>query len=778
PDIDPALKNIILENPDFLFQYAYEHLKNSKRARLALIKFNGQKYLLKRYNLKNIFHKFRQLFRAPVSRKIWRRNRIFLAKGMLTSNLLASVDLGAGFSYQASFAIYTYIEGASKSICTIKKYYLNEQNRKKLLLHLAQLIWQMHTHGIYHGDAKITNFIWVERCESPQVWIIDLDGVKFKKKITNRNRLSDIKNMASSLAWWNPNIKIAEELLNAYIRLYPVWGEKRNFWLVKLKNKASKQLKHRRKRRGAYSDNVKFADEVLNVPLLNIAGIRWDFAPQQAAKFVIHTLESSLWNVVKTNPKRIVYKVGPYFVKNYNFIGFSGHFKRFFDNRALEEWKTATRLFNVFKNTPEPIAYGKDFNRAIMVTRSVEPCMTVKEFCHKYWKQFSKKKRYQIVDRFSNFIIHLYRSNLLQRDFNLGNILISSDYFNFFAIDLQYAKLNKTPLTEKDIARNLSYLLPPFYSIEKRYHIRLFLSLVKHFPKIRPFIYKIQDMAFAKMRHQWFKKNPRKLKENVLKSNLIITPNIKGYMQNDLDRSIKSLLVKNPDHFFDYVIKDIKRSKDPRIFLINYKNKKYVLKHYNLKRHFFMFRRMIFPSMAWKIWERTQLLSARKISTPILLAAIDLGKRSSYKGTFALYEYISEIKEYKNILGINNKQHKTINKLSTLILQMHNSGIYHGNARVSSFLCVKRGKEKKIYVVDLDNVRFVRKISARQRLSDLKDIIASLVWWNNDRLLANVFFDAYLKPNPLWCNNRSIFLKKLAANVEKQIIHRKNIKQK
>ena len=517
--------------------------------------------------------------------------------------------------------------------------------------------------------------------------------------------------------------------------------------------------------------NINFADQALNAPLLNTAGICWKFTPQQASKSVIYTLESCLWNVVKTNPKRIVYKVGPYFVKVYNFIGFSGHFKRFFDNRALEEWKTATRLFNVFKNTPEPIAYGKSLNRVILVTRSVEPCMTASEFCSKHWKQLNKRKRYQIVDRFSNFIMHLYRSNLLQRDFNLGNILISSDYSSFFAIDLQYAKLIKKPLTEKDIARNLSFLFPPFYSIEKRYHIRFFLSLTEYFPKIRPFIYKIQDMAFAKMRRQWLKKTPRKLKENVLKSNLIITPNIKGYMQSDLDRSIKNLLINNPDHLFDYVIKDFKLSKHSKKFLIDYNNKKYVLKHYNVKNHFPMLRRMIFPSMAWKIWERAQLFSARKIPTPILLASVDLGKCTFYQGTLALYKHIPEINNLQHSLRIKSKQHEIIHKLSALILQMHNSGIYHGNAIINNFLWIEMGKGKKIYVADLDKVKFVRKISTRQRRSDLKDIIASLIWSNKNRLLADNFFDAYLKPNPVWCNNRNIFLQKLIPlYIKKKII--------
>jgi len=511
------------------------------------------------------------------------------------------------------------------------------------------------------------------------------------------------------------------------------------------------------------------------VPPFNTSAICWKFAPQQTPESVICALESSLWSIVKTNPKRTVYKAGPYFVKIYKFTGFSGHLKRFFDNRALQEWKTATRLFNTFKNTPEPIACGKSLNRSILVTKSVEPCMTADEFCHKHWKQFSKRERYQIVDRFSKFLIYLYRSNLLQRDFNLGNILVSNDYSSFFAIDLQYAKIAKVPLTEKDIARNLSYLLPPFYSIEKRYQIRLFLSLVEYFPKLRPFIYKIQDMAFVKMRRQWLKKNPRKLKEKVLKSNLIITPNIKGYMQSNLDCSIKSLLMNNPDHLFNYVIKDLKRSKRSKIYLIEYNNKQYVLKHYNLKSRFFRLRPMIFSSMAWKICERTELFSARKMLVPMLLASVDLGKRTSYKGTLALYEYLSGIKEYKKdmqtSLCIKNKQDEIIDKLSALIFKMHNSGIYHGNTRISNFLYVKQGGEKKIYVLNLDSVRFVRKLSARQRLSDLKDIIASLVWRAEDRLIINEFFDAYLKPNPAWCNNRDTFLQKLAAKIEKQLIY-------
>jgi tRNA A-37 threonylcarbamoyl transferase component Bud32 len=249
-DIDSNIKDILIKRPDELFKYAVENLKKSKRARVAIIEVNGIKYFLKRYNVKNILHKFRRICSPSLAWKIWRNNKLFSEKGLTTSSLVAAIDFGKGISYKGSFALYAYIDGADKSIECIKTCYIDILGRGKFLSVLAQLIWEMHSRGIYHGDAKITNFIWVENKGDTKISIIDLDSVRFEKKISEGQRVSDLKNMASSLAWLDDSNSVAEELFDAYIQYHNSWRNRRVFWLKKINKKADKQLAHRKKRRG------------------------------------------------------------------------------------------------------------------------------------------------------------------------------------------------------------------------------------------------------------------------------------------------------------------------------------------------------------------------------------------------------------------------------------------------------------------------------------------------------------------------------------------------
>ena len=248
--IDSNIKDILIKRPDELFKYAVENLKNSKRARVAIIEVNGIKYFLKRYNVKNILHKFRRVCSPSLAWKIWRNNNLFSEKGLTTSSLIAAIDFGKGVSYKGSFALYAYIDGAAKSIECVKNYYLDAAGRGGFLTLLARLIWEMHSKGIYHGDAKITNFIWVENKGDIKISIIDLDSVKFKQKVSEGQRVSDLKNMASSLACLDGSEQVAEELFDAYIKYHNSWEKRRAFWLKKVVRKADKQLAHRKKRRG------------------------------------------------------------------------------------------------------------------------------------------------------------------------------------------------------------------------------------------------------------------------------------------------------------------------------------------------------------------------------------------------------------------------------------------------------------------------------------------------------------------------------------------------
>ncbi|MCD6560664.1 MAG: hypothetical protein J7L16_02760, partial [Deltaproteobacteria bacterium] len=178
---------------------------------------------------------------------------------------------------------------------------------------------------------------------------------------------------------------------------------------------------------------------------VNLEKVRWSFNNQRHARAVIISLNNT-WKIVKETPRRKVYSVNAYFVKIYFFKRPFGIIKRRFSDHAKKEWRLSSQIFNTFGNVPEPVAYGTCPGLSIFISRSVEPCITAKELYFNKWSYLSKKKRWLIVDLFANFIIHLYKSGILQTDYNLGNILISTDLSSFFAIDLQRAKhTDKTP---------------------------------------------------------------------------------------------------------------------------------------------------------------------------------------------------------------------------------------------------------------------------------------------------------------------------------------------
>ncbi len=211
------------------------------------------------------------------------------------------------------------------------------------------------------------------------------------------------------------------------------------------------------------------------MPQINLSQFHWRFADKILPQTVIGQLNSSRWKAVKTHPKRIVYSAGPYFVKVYNFSGFTGFLKKKIVNGARKEWNLSTRLIAKNADIPKPIALGISQRQSVFVSTSIEPCLTAFRFTNEKWNHLNQKEKYLVVDIFSNFILRLFKAGLFQRDFNLGNILITKDYSKIFAIDLQTAKLINRPLTEKEIAKNLSYLMPCFMLVGKRIQLRFFI---------------------------------------------------------------------------------------------------------------------------------------------------------------------------------------------------------------------------------------------------------------------------------------------------------------
>ena len=500
---------------------------------------------------------------------------------------------------------------------------------------------------------------------------------------------------------------------------------------------------------------------------------RWEFFNVADAKNILQKLQNNHWNVVKRNIRRDTFDVGPYFAKIYYFSSMMAQLKKTVKMSARHEWNVTCQAYQSNLATPKPIAFGRTFNLAIIVTQKIENSITFTDFFHKNWDTINHSDKYIITDLFATFFISLLQSGLIQKDFNWGNLLFNRVSYQIFMVDLQRASWTGRKLSTHEIVVMLTKLQAAFLKVEDRYKLRFFNRILTIYPGLKNYGPYIRNRGYNRMRHQWLKKPKRKFYENRFKMYDISTGRVRGYLQRGMSCQLKALIQDQPGKLFEYELKNLKKSKRSRISLILWEDKKYIVKQYYVKSRLFLLKSLI-GSLAHKTWVNNYLFCVRDLPTPKLLAAVDAGQHFQYQGTFLVYEYIQGVNGYlekmKCFLEEASSRNLLIHKLAELLGHMHQRGVFHGDAKISNYIWSERSAPHQFFVIDLDSVTFAKKISSRQRLSDLGDMISSLEWLRRDRCIMEDFFKRYETVDTLWCQNRKRFLHTLRRRIEEKLL--------
>ena len=248
PSIAPGLRNYLTAKPGGLFEFTEKTLKNSKRAKLAAIRFEGRRYILKRYNIKDWRHRLKRLLAPSLAWQIWQANRAIEMRGIPTSRLLAAVDVGKGFGYHCSYALYAYIDRVPEGFRNLQEAFTDDQKRPRVMRRLARLTWELHQKGVHHGDLKLSNIIWPcdEKKAPPKV--IDLDAARFVRFLRDGQRISDLKNLASYFLMLDPDPAKTDPLFHEYVNLHLPWQHRRERLYQSFRRKTLRQFDHRLKR--------------------------------------------------------------------------------------------------------------------------------------------------------------------------------------------------------------------------------------------------------------------------------------------------------------------------------------------------------------------------------------------------------------------------------------------------------------------------------------------------------------------------------------------------
>lgn len=503
----------------------------------------------------------------------------------------------------------------------------------------------------------------------------------------------------------------------------------------------------------------------------------WKLAPGIDLKEFLEHLGGAYWHTVKKRPTRKVYLSGDFYVKVYFHRGLLQRLKRRWYDSAVKDWKISTQVFKCCHATPEPVALGVSRDASFFINRSVDPCQTLGTFIDRNWERLNRQQRYQLTDRFSTFMLEVFNCGLFHTDFNLGNLLIKDSTWEFFIIDMQAAHLAKRGyLNTNEIAANLAFLLPVFSKIENRYKLRFFVNLSKHYPELKGRLWFIQEKAFQKMRTHWLKKGYRNLKKSAPEIFFKNKNGVHGYLEGSAEPTIRTYLVVNPDELFKFTEKNLKKSKRAKLAAIRFEGRRYILKRYNLKNWRHRLKRLLSPSLAWKIWKTNYLIKLRGISTSHLLAAVDVGTGLGYRCSYALYEYIDNISEgYRYIQDSfldDRKRPYMMRRLAKLAWELHQKGIRHGDFKASNIIWSFDEQKGNLKVIDLDAVRFNRFLRDGQRIADLKNMASYFLMLDPDPAKTDLLFDEYVHLHPPWQHRRDRLYRSFRTKALRQLNHR------
>lgn len=173
---------MLLADPDAFIESG-TILKAGNSATVAKITIDSQTVVVKRYNIKNIWHAMRRFLRPSRAMASWTNAHCLKFFGIDTPRPLAIIEERWGIFRKRAYFIMTYLPGQTIDQA-LRDSAGNELVIARILDQLEKLLGQFAAAKISHGDFKASNFL----ISSGKVYIIDLDGLRLHSRSSSFER--------------------------------------------------------------------------------------------------------------------------------------------------------------------------------------------------------------------------------------------------------------------------------------------------------------------------------------------------------------------------------------------------------------------------------------------------------------------------------------------------------------------------------------------------------------------------------------------------------------
>jgi tRNA A-37 threonylcarbamoyl transferase component Bud32 len=184
PDNDDIL-SFLLPDPDRLFEFGetIQSAWQSAATDKTVVNLGGKKYFLKRYNCLGIGYRLKNIFRNSRALKSWWAGWKFLELGLPTPTPIVCLEKRHFRSLDRAYLLLELLDGANSLLDIWND--LNGEQRRNVLVLLGNEIGKMHRFGLLHGDLNWRNILVRETFNAPEIFLVDLDGCRFFKKVSS-----------------------------------------------------------------------------------------------------------------------------------------------------------------------------------------------------------------------------------------------------------------------------------------------------------------------------------------------------------------------------------------------------------------------------------------------------------------------------------------------------------------------------------------------------------------------------------------------------------------
>ncbi len=161
-----------IRDPDSFF-YQGTMLKDGDSTTVTAITLDGRTYVVKRYNLRNVWYGIRRLFRPTRAWRCWSSAHMLQTFGVATPTPVLMLERRWGPLRRQAYYVTALTKGPD-ILQFVGDEPINSARWQQTLERISDLLRTMKIHRFVHGDMKATNFVVTRDA----LVVLDLDAMR------------------------------------------------------------------------------------------------------------------------------------------------------------------------------------------------------------------------------------------------------------------------------------------------------------------------------------------------------------------------------------------------------------------------------------------------------------------------------------------------------------------------------------------------------------------------------------------------------------------------